>query len=104
MTNRGDGRMDPDVLKALMSQAVETKDQTAEFNAEYSKDKKTAVEKHGLHSRAFSLCVTLKRMDQVKRLAFLDALDSYRHILKLDDAPQKEAFSEHQPKTLRAVT
>lgn len=35
-------------------------------------------------------------MDQVKRLAFLRALDAYRHILSLDDEPQAEAFPNQE--------
>ena len=96
MARRGSGEIKPEILQALVKVSVEAKQQSADIAAEVARDRKAAVDDHGLHPRAFSLCVTLSRMDQVKRLAFLQALDSYRHILSLDDAPQIEAFEDHQ--------
>lgn len=92
----------PEILQALLRQAVDAKEQTKEINDDVARDRKQAVQEHGLHQRAFSLCVTLKRMEQVKRIAFLEALDTYREILKLDEETQIEAFDEHKPR-LRAV-
>lgn len=99
---RGDGSIATETLKALMIRGIETKDSVGEINEEFARDRKEAIEQHGLHARAFSLCLTLKRMDQVKRTAFLAAFDSYRHILDLDDETQIEAFPQ-QPQQLRAV-
>lgn len=102
MRNRGGGDITPETLKALMLSAIEAKESVGDINAEFARDRREAVERHGLHPRAFSLCLTIKRMDQVKRTALLAAFDSYRHILDLDAAPQAEAFPEHAPR-LRAV-
>lgn len=96
MGRRGRGDIAPEILASLLKVTCDARDQAADINREVADDRKAAVDEHGLHAGAFGLCVRLKRMDQVKRLAFLAALDSYRHILKLDDAPQAEAFGEQQ--------
>ena len=101
---RGDGSIEPVKLKALMGRALKVKDEIGEINADFNADKKEAIDKHGLHGRAFNLCVTVARMEQVKRLAFLNAFDSYRDILKLDDAPQGELPGTSNVTTLRAGT
>lgn len=93
MSNRGDGSIDPNKLKALFGAAQRARSETEDINTEFAKDRKAAVEEHGLHARAFNMCVGIARLDQVKRLALLTALDNYRHILQLDEAPQGELLA-----------
>ena len=85
-----------EILISLLKAALDAKEQQGEIAAEFAADKRQAIEDHNLHPRAFSLCVALKRMDQVKRLDLLNAFDRYRWVLKLDDAPQLEAFDANQ--------
>lgn len=85
-----------DILAALMNRALQAKDEIKDINDEFGEDRSEAVDQHGLHTGAFALCVRLKRMEQVKRIDFLNAFDQYRDTLKLDDAPQIEAFEEHR--------
>lgn len=96
MGKRGSGDIRPEILSSLLKVTCDAREQVAEINAEIGEDRKAAVLEHGLHPAAFAVCVRLARMDQVKRLAFLAAFDSYRHILSLDDARQVEAFAEPQ--------
>lgn len=105
MTNRrGDGSIDPDKLKALFKSEQRAREEAGEITAEFAADRKAAVDNHGLHPRAFTLCATIGRMPQVKRLALLNAFDSYRDILKLDDAPQGELeVVDNKVTTLRAA-
>lgn len=94
MPRLGSGDIRPEILASLLKATTDAKEQIADITSELTDDRKAAELEHGLHPGAFALCVRLSRMDQVKRLAFLAALDSYRHILKLDDAPQAEAFEQ----------
>lgn len=96
MGRRGSGEIRPEILESLLKATCSVRDQVGEINAELADDRKAAVDEHGLHAGAFALCVRIKRMDQVKRLAFLAAFDSYRHILDLDKATQMEAFAATQ--------
>lgn len=94
MPRLGSGDISPEILASLLKATTDAKEQIADINGELSDDRKAAVDEHGLHPAAFALCVRLSRMEQVKRIAFLAAFDSYRDILNLDDAPQAEAFVE----------
>lgn len=96
MTRRGSGDIRPEILKSLLKVTCDAREQIADISQDVTEDRKAAQLEHGLHPAAFALCVRLARMDQVKRLAFLAALDSYRDILNLDDAPQAEAFAPAQ--------
>lgn len=95
-------RIKPDILKSLINAGIKAKAEIKGINDEFNADRKVAEDEHGLHPGAFGLTLRLKGMEQVKRLAFLDAFDRYRDILKLDDAPQIEAFDQHAQKP-RAV-
>lgn len=90
-------RLKPEILSALVRAGIRARQEQAQIAEEFNRDKQEAVESHDLHPRAFTLCLTLARMDQVKRLALLAAFDRYREILKLNDAPQTEAFDEQRP-------
>lgn len=86
--------MDARKLVSLMGAAIEAREGAKELTDAVREDIKVAVDEHGLHPRAFSLCLSISRLDQVKRVALLKAFDSYRHILALDDAPQSELLPE----------
>ena len=88
--------MKAEILTSLMTRALRSKAEQGDIARELNDDKQEAIGEHGLHARAFSICLALKRMDQVKRLALLEAFDEYRQTIKLDDAPQTEAFEEHR--------
>jgi hypothetical protein len=105
MSKRGDGSIDPAKLKSLVERSISMKAEVADINKDLNGDLKVAEVEHGLHKPAFNLCLSLKKMSQVKRLAYLAALDNYRHILGLDDAPQTEMLPQHQKAgaQLRAV-
>ena len=94
MKRLGDGSIDPRKLISLMGSAIEARLGAKEITDEVRRDINAAVLTHGLHPRAFSLCLSISRLDQVKRIALLQAFDSYRHILGLDDAPQTEMLPD----------
>jgi uncharacterized protein (UPF0335 family) len=94
MKRRGSGSIDPAKLVALMGATIDARENAKEITDEVKRDVREAVESHGLHARAFSMCVAISKLDQVKRLALLQAFDSYRHILALDDAPQEELLPD----------
>lgn len=95
MARRGNG-VKPEILQGLLRVSLDTQEHIGELQSEVSEDRKAAVREHGLHAGAFALCVRLAKMDQVKRLAFLNAFDAYREPLNLDDAPQTEAFEQRE--------
>lgn len=97
---RGDGSIDPKKLCALMGSALEAQQAAAEITSVVAEDIKEAKLAHGLHTKAFAMCKAIARLDQVKRIALLQAFDSYRDILKLDDAPQEELLPD-PPSQLR---
>jgi len=94
MPKMGDGRIDRDKLIALMGAALEATEASKEITDVVAQDIRMAAQTHGLHARAFAMCRSIARMDQVKRIALLDAFDSYRDILELDSAPQGELLPE----------
>lgn len=91
---RGDGSIEPNKLIALLHAATEAREASQEISAAVRDDLKVAALEHGLHTRAFNLCLSIARLDQVKRIALLNAFDSYRHILGLDDEPQHELLPD----------
>lgn len=99
MKRMGSGAIDPQKLHALMGTVLDARASTSEINKEAATDVRAAVLTEGLHSRAFNLCVSLARMDQVKRVAFLAAFDDYRAILEIDAAPQQEMFEDQNGKS-----
>lgn len=90
MSKRGDGSVDPVKLKALVQRAIDIKAEAADVIGELNSDITVAVETMSLHKQAFNLCVALKKMDEMKRLAFMRAFESYTHILGLDESPQAD--------------
>lgn len=94
MKRRGSGTIDPAKLIALMGTTIEARENAKEITDEVRRDVRDAAESHGLHPRAFSMCLAISKLDQVKRIALLEAFDSYRHILALDAAPQAEMLPD----------
>lgn len=103
MKRLGDGSIDPKKLISLMGSAIEARQGAKDLTDAVRDDIKAATEVHGLHPRAFSLCLSISRLDQVKRVALLKAFDSYRHILALDDEEQIELLPD-PPTQLREAT
>jgi hypothetical protein len=97
----GDGTIDPQKLTALMGLSIEAEEAAREIKDAVAGDIRAASLTHGLHLRAFTMCRQIARMDQVKRLALLQAFDNYREILNLDNAPQAELLPD-PPTQLRA--
>jgi hypothetical protein len=103
MKRLGDASIDPRKLVSLMGSAIEARAGAKELTDAVRDDIKAAAEEHGLHPRAFSLCLSISRLDQVKRIALLKAFDSYRHILALDAEDQGELLPD-PPTQLREET
>lgn len=94
MKRLGDASIDPRKLVSLMGTAIEARNGAKEITDAVREDIKVATEEYGLHPRAFALCLSISRLDQVKRAALLRAFDVYRQILALDDEPQMELLPE----------
>ena len=94
MIRAGSGGVDRNKLISLIGATIDAREQAKEITSEVRADLADAVNNYGLNPSAFNLCLRVARMDQVKRVAFLSAFDSYRHILALDDAPQAELLPE----------
>ncbi|TXH44470.1 MAG: hypothetical protein E6Q97_32580 [Desulfurellales bacterium] len=94
MRKMGDGQIDPKKLCALLGAALEAQTAATEITSVVAEDIKEAKLAHGLNTRAFAMCKSIARLDQVKRIALLQAFDSYREILRLDDAPQEELLPD----------
>lgn len=90
----GAGSIEPKKLAALMGTAIDAREQIREIQDEVNRDTKAAALQHGLHPGAFAMCLRISKLDQVKRIALLNAFDEYRHVLGLDDAPQVELLPE----------
>lgn len=103
MKKAGDGSIDAGKLVALMGSAIEARDSAKEITDVVRDDLKDAEANHGLHRRAFSMCLSISRLDQVKRIALLQAFDAYRQILALDDAPQSELLPD-PPTQMRSTS
>ena len=94
MTRMGDVSIDTKKLQSLLMAAIEAQDAAAEITNVVAEDVKEAKLTLGLHTKAFAMCKSIHRLDQVKRIALLQAFDSYREILHLDDAPQSELLPD----------
>jgi hypothetical protein len=81
------------LLALIQSMNMATAD-SREINRTVKKDIQKAVDEYDLHPRAFNLCASISRMDQIKRLALLRAFDQYRKLLQLDEEPQGELLPE----------
>lgn len=75
------------IIAALKS-AIQNKD---DASAEHASEWKSAKD-DGIHNGAMKLCLSLDRMEEQKRLAFLTAFDAYRHLLFDWDAQRVMPF------------
>lgn len=82
----------PEVLKSLVRTCNAHKTDMDEARGELGAAVKNAEDAHGIHRKAFKLCLSLDRMEDAARADFLRAFDDYRG--KLDLNPQPDMFDE----------
>lgn len=80
------------VLRSLVNVCNGHKAEMDESRGELGAAVKKAEEVHGVHRRAFKLCLTLDRMEDAARGDFLRAFDDYR--AKLDLNPPADLFAD----------
>jgi len=80
------------VLRSLVNVCNGHKHEMDESRGELGAAVKKAEEVHGVHRRAFKLCLSLDRMEEAARGDFLRAFDDYR--TKLDLNPPADLFAE----------
>lgn len=95
---QGDGQIDSNWLRSFAKKMSSLKAKAAEITGQLGQEIKTAAEQKSLHPGAFKACMTLMRMEEMKRQTWLQNFDSYRHILKLDQGTD-DMFQEKKNET-----
>ena len=78
------------VLRSLVNVCNGHKGDMDEARGELGAAVKKAEDVHGVHRKAFKLCLSLDRMEEAARSDFLRAFDDYR--VKLDLNPAADLF------------
>ena len=81
---RGDGSVDPDVLKGIVANIESCKAEMDEQRTDMANLFKNAENDHGINRMALKQAIKLKNMEALKRADWLRSFESYCHILGVD--------------------
>lgn len=82
--NKGDGSIDPDVLKKLVADIDSARSDMDDARSEMGTLFKNAENDHGINRMALKQAIKLKNMELLKRAEWIRCFETYCHILGVD--------------------